>query len=68
MKLTPHEQFCLDTADHFTVVRGRTPKQRTRERASSLDEAKALAAKHGDGRSMIYAVNAAGNNAHICNA
>ena len=68
MQLTPHEQFCLATAVHFTVVRGRTPAQRTREQAASLSEAKAIAAKHGDGLSMIYAVNAAGNSAHICNA
>ena len=64
----PHEAFCLKTATHFVAVRGRTPAQRVRYQADSLDAAKAIGAGFGDGRTMVYAVNALGNSAHICNA
>ena len=33
-----------------------------------MDDAKAYAATYGDKRTMVYAVNALGNSAHICNA
>ena len=63
-----HEAFCLKTATHFVAVRGRTPAQRVRYPADTLEAAKAIGAGFGDGRTMIYAVNAMGNSAHICNA
>jgi hypothetical protein len=63
-----HESFCLETATHFVAVRGRTPLQRVRYEVASLDAAKAIAEGYGDKRTMIYAVNALGNSAHICNA
>lgn len=62
-----HEAFCLATATHFVAVRGRTPAQRVRYEVRTLDAAKAIGAGYGDGRTMIYAVNALGNSAHICN-
>ena len=65
----PHEQFCFDTATHFSAVRGRIAAgTRTREEFTSLEAAKEYADGHGDGRTMIYAINALGNSAHICNA
>ena len=64
----PHEAMCLATATHFVAVRGRQPAQRVRYEVSSLDAAKGIGARYGDGRTMIYAVNALGNSAHICNA
>jgi hypothetical protein len=67
-KQNPHEKLCLETATHFVAVRGRTPAQRVRYQADSLEAAKAIGAGFGDGRTMIYAVNALGNSAHICNA
>ncbi|MGL6208918.1 MAG: hypothetical protein ACRC14_03705 [Paracoccaceae bacterium] len=63
-----HETYCLKTATHFVAVRGRTPSQRVRYETESLDDAKAIGAGFGDGMTMIYAVNALGNSAHICNA
>ena len=64
----PHEAFCLATATHFAAVRGRQPSQRVRYEVQSLEAAKAIGAGYGDGRTMIYAINALGNSAHICNA
>jgi len=66
--MNPHETFCLNTATHFTAIRGRTPRQRTREQFDTLDAAKEYGEKQGDGKTMIYAVNDLGNSAHICNA
>ncbi|MFT6772457.1 MAG: hypothetical protein ACJA1L_000161 [Paracoccaceae bacterium] len=62
--MTGHEKFCLENAVHFTAVRG-LPFQRTRSAHPTLEDAKAAAT--GDGRTMIYAVTAAGHSAHICN-
>ena len=64
---TPHEKFCFETATHFIAVRGRGAK-RTRERFSGFQESVNYASSFNDGRTMIYAVNALGNSAHICNA
>lgn len=66
MTLNSHEAFCLKTAVSFSAVRGRG-FQRTRKDFSSLDEAKAYAAEFGDKRTMVYAVNDMGNNAHVGN-
>jgi hypothetical protein len=63
----PHEAMCLATATHFVAVRGRQPSKRVRYDVPSLAAAKAIGAEYGDGRTMIYAVNALGNSAHICN-
>lgn len=65
--MTSHEQFCLDTATHFSAARGRG-FNRTVEKFSTMIEAKAYAQSFGDGRTMIYAINALDNCAHICNA
>jgi hypothetical protein len=66
---TPHEKFCLATATHFTAVRGRIAAgTRTKETFACIDAAIKYAEGHGDGRTMIYAVNGLGNSAHICNA
>ena len=65
--LTSHEQFCLDTADYFTAIRGRTPASRTRKEFATIDEAAEYAAGFGDGKTMIYAITETGNSAHICN-
>ena len=64
----PHEKMVMATATHFVAVRGRTPAQRVRYQVNSIDAAKAIGAGYGDGRTMVYAVNALGNSAHICNA
>lgn len=66
--LNTHEQFCLDNADHFTAVRGRTVRDRTRARFETMQGAEDFAASFGDGRTMIYAISATGNAAHIKNA
>lgn len=66
--VTPHEEFCFNTAVYFTGIRGRTPKHRTREEFDSFQEAIDYATTFNDKRTMIYAVNAVGNNAHICNS
>ena len=65
----PHEQFCFDTATHFTAVRGRIMAgNRTRETFDTIGVARTYAATFGDNRTMIYAVNSLGNSAHIMNA
>ena len=66
--MNTHETFCLENAAHFVAARGRTPTQRTRETFATLDEAKSYARAIGDGRTMIYAITALGNVAHITNA
>jgi hypothetical protein len=66
--LTSHEAFCLAKADHFVAVRGRTPRDRSRETFATLAAAEAFAATFGDSRTMIYAVTAEGRSAHIKNA
>jgi hypothetical protein len=65
--MTTHEQFCLDTATHFSAARGRG-FNRTTQKFDTMAEAKEYAATFGDGRTMIYAINAMDNCAHICNA
>ena len=62
-----HEAYCHETATHFVAVRGRG-NLRTRENCATMAEAKAYGAAYGDNRTMVYAVNALGNSAHICNA
>jgi hypothetical protein len=64
---TTHEANCLINAASFSAVRGRGA-QRTRKDFPSFDAAKAYAAEHGDGRTMIYAVTETGSSAHIINA
>jgi len=66
--INPHETFCLANADHFTAARGRIAGHRTVAKFPSLDAAKAYASTFGDRRTMIYAVTALGNSAHITNA
>ena len=63
----PHETFCLANATSFTAVRG-FGRNRIRTEHATRSEAEAEAEKHGDGRTMIYAITAQGNSAHICNA
>ena len=63
-----HEQFCLDTAVKFTAVRGNNPSNRIRKEFASMEDAVTFANCFGDKRTMIYAINAVGNSAHICNA
>lgn len=66
MTLNSHEAFCLQTATHFSAVRGVGAK-RTRQDFTSLEDAQAYAATFGDKRTMVYAINDMGNNAHIGN-
>ena len=66
--LTSHEAFCLANAARFVAVRGRTPRDRTRAEFDCLEAAREFAGKQGDGRTMIYAVTAMGNSAHLENA
>lgn len=66
--MTAHEAECLAKADHFVAVRGRTPKERTRKECATMADAEGYAKGFGDGRTMIYAVTAAGRSAHIANA
>jgi hypothetical protein len=66
--MTAYEQHVLSQAAHFTAVRGRNPRERTRVQFATIEAAKAYAAGFGDGRTMIYAVTDGGRDAHICNA
>ena len=66
--MTGHEANCLAAADHFVTVRGRTPRDRSRETFSTLELAEAFATTFGDRRTMIYAVTAEGRSAHIKNS
>ena len=63
----PHETFCLENAASFTAVRGFGSKRIRTDHATKA-EAEAQAKTYGDGRTMIYAITAQGNSAHICNA
>ena len=65
-ELTSHEEAILAAAVKFTAVRGHG-RSRTREEFPTLDAARAAAARHGDGRTMIYAISEAGGSAHIEN-
>ena len=66
--MTGHEANCLAAADHFVAVRGRTPRDRSRETFATLELVEAFATTFGDRRTMIYAVTAEGHSAHIKNA
>lgn len=66
--MNTHEQFCIDTATHFTAVRGSKPANRIKQEFATMQQAIDFAAQFGDKRTMVYAVNALGNSAHICNA
>lgn len=65
---TEHEMDVIASADHWTACRGRVRSNRTVERFKSLADARAYAQEQGDGRTMIYAVNANGMSAHVENA
>ncbi len=39
---TTHEEFCLKNAAHFVAVRGRTPRDRTRQQFATSPEAQAF--------------------------
>lgn len=62
-----HEQFCFDTAVEFSAVRGFGTK-RTRKNFTQYQDAIKYAQTYGDKRTMIYAINAIGNSAHLLNA
>lgn len=64
---TSYEADCLAKAVSFTAVRG-FGRNRTREDHPTIEAARASAAKHGDGKTMIYAITALGQSAHIENA
>lgn len=64
---TPYEAACLAAAVSFTTVRGLGIK-RQRQDHTTIEDARAAAASHGDGRTMIYAITALGQSAHIENA
>ena len=63
---TEYEKFCLENAAYFTAIRGRNPRKRFRAEADTLEGAKAEGL--GDHKTMICAVTATGQSAHICNA
>jgi hypothetical protein len=63
---TPREKHVYENAVAFTAVRGRGV-HRIRTECGTLEEAFNRAAEFGDGRTMIYAIDALGGNAHICN-
>jgi hypothetical protein len=64
---TTYEAACLAAAVSFTTVRGFGAK-RTRKEHPSIEAARAAAAQHGDGKTMIYAITDLGQSAHIENA
>lgn len=64
---TTYEADCLKNAVSFTTVRG-FGRNRTREDHATIEAAREAAARHGDGRTMIYAITANGQSAHIENA
>lgn len=66
--MTEYEKNILETAVYFTAVRGATPRHRTRKQFNTIECAVSWAKTHGDNRTMIYAVNAYGRDAHIRNA
>jgi len=63
---TPREKEVYSNAVAFTAVRGRGA-QRVRFDCATIEEAALWAAEFGDSRTMIYAIDALGGNAHICN-
>ena len=64
---TPREEQVIAAAVAYTAVRG-VLSNRVRIDCASLQEAEEAAASYGDGRTMIYAVDANGGAAHIKNA
>lgn len=62
-----HSRSAAENAAYFTAVRGMGAR-RTRVDCSSITEAEEVAASHGDGRTMIYAVSHDGGSAHLKNA
>jgi len=62
-----HEQFCFDTAVEFSALIGFGGK-RTRKNFTQYQDAIKYAQTYGDKRTMIYAINAIGNSAHLLNA
>jgi len=65
--MNTHEEFCFKTAIMFVAIR-RIQGTKTRAEFTTIDEAKEYGGTFNDGRTMIYAVNNLGNNAHITNA
>jgi hypothetical protein len=65
--MTAYEQMCFDNATVFSAVRGNLTT-RTRQEFASFADAQNYAATFDDKKTMIYAITAQGNNAHICNA
>ena len=65
--IATHADRAEASAAYFTAVRG-FGANRTRVQASTIEEAEAIAASHGDGRTMIYAVSHEGGSAHLKNA
>lgn len=65
---TAREADVLARATRFAAVRGRNPATRTRVEVATIDLAREEARKHGDGRTMIYAITDDGASAHIENA
>lgn len=59
------DQHCIENAIMFTVVRGRSPFNRTRKEFTTLNAAKAFAEQFADRRSLIYAITKAGRCAPI---
>lgn len=66
--MTAYEQMCFDAAVVFAAVRGAKPNTRIRQEFANFADAQSYAATFGDKKTMIYAITAQGNNAHICNA
>lgn len=66
--MNAYEQMCFDNAAIFVAVRGIRPSTRIRQEFTSFADAQNYAATFGDKKTMIYAITAQGNNAHICNA
>lgn len=63
----PHEEYCFNTATSFSAVRG-IARTRTRQDFLTFDDALKYAEQFNDKKTMIYAINDLGNNAHICNS
>ena len=59
------DQYCINNAVMFTVIRGRSPFNRIRKEFATLENAKAFAEQFSDGRSLIYAVTKIGRCAPI---
>ena len=64
---TPREADVFSGAVQFTAVRG-LAASRIRRECATLEEAESVAREYGDGRTMIYAIDAMGGCAHIKNA